>query len=231
LYPTPIPRLNRILAFKDLGFSLEQITQLLDENLSAEQIRGMLRMKRAEIERNLEEEQVRLTRVEARLRQIERENQMSRYEIILKTPAPARVASLRHITENYGGIGQLYGKLFMVLGQNGIPPAGPLMAIYHDPEYREQDTDVEAIIPFSSSGTLPHPRIKVRDLTELLVASLIRTGPYDDFHPAYQALIGWIQANGYQIAGPNREVYLRGPWEGIVSEDFVTEIQFPVAKM
>ena len=223
-----IPRLNRILAFKDLGFSLEQIAELLDENLSAEQIRGMLRMKRAEIERNVEEEQARLVRVEARLRQIEQEHQMPAYEIILKTTPPLRAACLRQITENYGSVGQLYGELFMVLGQKGITPAGPLMAIYHDLEYREQDTDVEAIIPVSSATLLDHPRIKVLDLAGLQVASLIRPGPYDDFHPAYQALISWIQSNGYTITGPNREIYLRGPWEGIVSEEFVTEIQFPV---
>ncbi len=226
-----IPRLNRILAFKDLGFSLEQIAELLDENLSAEQIRGMLRMKRAEIERSLEEEQARLTRVEARLKQIEREHHMPEFEIILKTALPVRVASLRQVTETYSAVGQLYGELFMVLGQNGITPAGPLMAIYHDPDYREQDTDVEALIPISSGITLAHPRVRVQDLAGVQVASLIRPGPYDDFHPAYQALIEWIQTNGYQIIGPNREVYLRGAWEGIVSEEFVTEIQFPVAKM
>lgn len=226
-----IPRLNRILAFKDLGFTLEQIAELLDENLSVEQIRGMFRMKRAEIERNLEEEQARLARVEARLRQIEREQQMPDYEVILKTTPPVRVASLRQITENYQAIGQLYGELLMVLGQNGITPAGPLMGIYHDPEYREQDTDVEALIPIPNSITLAHPRLRIRDLAGILVASLIRPGPYNDFHPAYQALTGWTQANGYHITGPNREIYLRGPWEGIASDEFVTEIQFPVEKM
>ncbi|GAB4580691.1 MAG: MerR family transcriptional regulator [Anaerolineales bacterium] len=225
-----IPRLNRILAFKDLGFSLEQIAELLDENLSVEQIRGMLRMKRAEIERNLEEEQARLTRVEARLRQIERENQMPVYEIVLKTIPPMRAACFRQITPSYEGIGQLYGELFMVLGQNGILPSGPLMGIYHDPEYREQDTDVEAVIPIPHTRTFPHPRIQVRDLAGVLVASLVRPGPYDDFHSAYQALIRWVQTNGYHLTGPNREVYLHGPWEGISSGDFLTEIQFPVAK-
>jgi DNA-binding transcriptional MerR regulator len=45
-----LPRLNRILAFKDLGFSLEQIAKLLDENLPTAQIRGMLRFKQGEIQ-------------------------------------------------------------------------------------------------------------------------------------------------------------------------------------
>jgi len=63
--------LGYILALKDLGLSLEQIARLLDDDLPPAQIRGMLRMKQAEIQQHVEEEQVRLARVEARLRQIE----------------------------------------------------------------------------------------------------------------------------------------------------------------
>ena len=40
----------------------------------------------------------------------------------------------------------------------------------------------------------------------------------------------WIEANGYEIIGPNREVYVRGPEEQIAPEEYVTEIQFPVTK-
>src|ERR1051326_3771883 len=44
-----LPRLYRILALKDLGFSLEEIGRLLAENLSTEQMRGMLKLRQAEI--------------------------------------------------------------------------------------------------------------------------------------------------------------------------------------
>ncbi len=49
-----LPRLNRILAFKDLGFSLEQILQLLDDKISPMQIRGMLRLKQAELQQHIQ---------------------------------------------------------------------------------------------------------------------------------------------------------------------------------
>ena len=65
-----LPRLNRIIALKDLGLSLEQISQLLNDNLSAEQLRGMLMMKQADLEQELKEGKLRLMRVAARLRQI-----------------------------------------------------------------------------------------------------------------------------------------------------------------
>src|SRR5215471_20138439 len=42
-----LPRLNRILALRDLGLSLEQIEQALN-GLTLDQLRGMLKMKHAE---------------------------------------------------------------------------------------------------------------------------------------------------------------------------------------
>ena len=66
-----LPRLKRILALKDLGLSLEQIAVLLGDELSPAEIRGMLRLKRAEIQHRLQEETARLALVEARLAQIE----------------------------------------------------------------------------------------------------------------------------------------------------------------
>jgi DNA-binding transcriptional MerR regulator len=63
-----LPRLNRILALKDLGFSLEQIEQVLNGDLSLEQLRGMLKLRYAEVEQRLADEQGRLTRIAARIR-------------------------------------------------------------------------------------------------------------------------------------------------------------------
>src|SRR5512143_4025717 len=63
--------LNRILALKDLGFSLEQVKTLIHEHLSTAEMRGMLRMKQMELTTQVEAEQGRLLRVEQRLRQLE----------------------------------------------------------------------------------------------------------------------------------------------------------------
>jgi len=79
-------------------------------------------------------------------------------------------------------------------------------------------------------GSLPEGRVVIRELPGAKVASLVRQGPYDNFTPAYQALMSWIEANDYHIIGPNREIYLRGPEVGIAPAEFVTEIQFPVTK-
>ena len=66
-----LPEITRILTLKDLGLSLEQIAELLEDDLPLPELRGMLRLKKIEIQRHLEQEDMRLARVEARLRQIE----------------------------------------------------------------------------------------------------------------------------------------------------------------
>ena len=61
------------------------------------------------------------------------------------------------------------------------------------------------------------------------VAAVIHHGSFTTLKQAYQALFQWIEANGYQMSGPIRElnlVYERG---GDQSK-FVTEIQVPVEK-
>src|SRR5215475_6326058 len=79
-----LPRLHRILALRGLGFSLEQIAEVLDEGLTPEQMRGMLRLRQAQISQQLAEVQSQLVEVEMRLQQIEREEQLSAYDVILK---------------------------------------------------------------------------------------------------------------------------------------------------
>lgn len=83
-----LPRLNRILALKDLGFALEQMAVFLDQHVSPEQIRGMLNLRRSELQQHITEEQARLARVEARLRQIEQEDTMPAYDVVLKKVEP-----------------------------------------------------------------------------------------------------------------------------------------------
>src|SRR5687767_871084 len=79
-----LPRLNRILALKDLGLSLEEIRWLLNDALSAEEIRGMFKLKQAQLYSLIMEEQARLRRVENRLRDIEHEGKLPENEVVIK---------------------------------------------------------------------------------------------------------------------------------------------------
>lgn len=90
-----LPRLNRILALKDLGFPLYEIARLLETDLSLEHLRDMRMAKQAHSQRVIEMERARLARIAARLRQIEQEETMPRYDVLLKHVDPIRVGSVR----------------------------------------------------------------------------------------------------------------------------------------
>jgi effector-binding domain-containing protein len=227
-----LPRLNRVLALKDLGLSLDQVAQVLDEGLSPAQLRGMLRLKQAEVRQQVDEDQARLVRIEARLRQIEREDHMPDYEIVLKTVEPQRVAAVRRVMPSYPAMGPLYGELYGALGQAGaLTGAMPLTgAVFYDEGYKERDVDVEAVV-FLQQPLAAAPPATVYELPGGLMASLVHHGAYTRLSQAYGALFQWIEANGYRMAGPNRELYLEcGQPVRQDDETYVTEIQFPVEK-
>src|SRR5919108_3550678 len=142
-----LPRLYRILALKDLGFSLEEIGHLLEGDLSTEQMRGMLKLRQAEIRQRVEEEAERLERVELWLRQIEQEDSMSKYDVVIKNIEPIKVASVRGVVPTPPDQRSLWDELIAYLNQQSAKMIGPPMAIYHDKEFRERDWDIEVVMP------------------------------------------------------------------------------------
>lgn len=224
-----LPRLNRILALKDLGLSLEQIRQLLARNLPAEELRGMLRLKQMEIQQRLDEESERLERVEARLKQIEEESIMSTYDVVVKKTEAQWIASVRDIIPSYPEQGHLWNELGSTMNQRGIHPVGACFTIYHADE---PEIDAEVCEPLSASAQ-SYGRMQCRELPGLeMSACTVHHGPFATLPKAYEALIGWIDANGYRINGPCREFYLNAPKNGSQNDpSTVTEIQFPVEKV
>ena len=228
-----LPRLYRILALKDLGFSLEEIGPLLEENLSTEQMRGMLKLRQAEIRQRVEEEAGRLERVERWLRQIDREDSMSQYDVLIKKIEPIKVASVRGVVPTPPDQRTLWDELLNYLQQQGARMIGPPMAIYHDPEAQEHDWDIEVCMPITDEMTADG-RLKVYSLPAVeKMACVVHTGPFATLPQAYDALAKWIDENGYHFIGPARELNLRLPDKPGDQNDpnTVNEVQLPVEKV
>src|SRR5215212_9012747 len=158
-----LAQLYRILALKDLGFSLEEIGRFLDSDLSVEQMRGMLKLRQAEIRQQVEEDAARLTRVELWLREIEQEDFMSKYDVVIKKIDSINVASVRGVVPTPPDQRTLWDQLLDYLNQKGTRMIGPPMALYHDPEFKERDWDIEVCMPITDE-IAPEKRAKVYDL-------------------------------------------------------------------
>jgi DNA-binding transcriptional MerR regulator len=227
-----LPQLNRILAFKDLGLSLEQIKRLLDDNVTPDEIRGMLKLRQAEIQQHIEDEAARLARVAARLKQIEQEGKMPDQEVILKQLASQPVLAIREVLPGPQHVGVIFGEVFPLLAAKGIPVSAPALTIYHDEAFTPENVDVEVVFPVAKVLTDSIPlesgrQLKAYELPGVETAAcIIHRGTFDHVDETYSALGKWIEANSYRIDGPPREVYLTPG----VGPDAITEIQFPVAK-
>jgi predicted transcriptional regulator YdeE len=118
-----LSRLNRIMALKDLGFTLEQIGQVLQEEMTLDELRGMLRLKQAELAQHIGEAQARLARIEERLLRIEQaddpllsltgrqKEQMIMKPEIINYPAFTAVGLMYHGTNDAGEIPQVWRQL------------------------------------------------------------------------------------------------------------------------
>jgi effector-binding domain-containing protein len=224
--------LHRILALKDLGFSLEEIGRLLDDGLSVEQMRGMLKLRETEARQRVCEEGERLERIRARLRQIEQEDGMSKYDVVIKNVDEIRVASVRGVVPSPPEQGGLWQELEGYLALQHVRPTSTCFTLYHDDEYKEGDWDLEVCEPID--GNLgASERVKVRTLPAVqTLASTIHNGPFVTISEAYNAIGKWITENGYRIVGPCREVYLHTSGDGNQNDpNTVTEIQFPVERV
>jgi DNA-binding transcriptional MerR regulator len=223
-----IARLHRILALKDFGFSLEEIGRLLAEGVTAEQMRGMLLLQQAEQKKRVEEEGDRLSRLNSRIRLIEKENDMA-YEVLLKTLPQQKIASVRETIANYPAVGQLYGKVASGLGP-AMAQATVAVALWHDLEHKEKDVDAEAGF-YLKQDVAARDGVKVHDLPEVTAACTVHSGAYRRLSEAYDALLKWVAESGYQMEGPIRELYLQSS-KPVRQDDesYVTEIQVPVKK-
>jgi DNA-binding transcriptional MerR regulator len=224
-----LPQLNRIVAMKNLGLSLDEIAKLLRDDVSVEHILGLLHSKQEEIKQRLSDEAERLAKVEEWLEEAQKEGKLPEYEIKLKKIKPQKAITIRRILPNFSHVGELFATIGPYLGKAHAPLSGPPITIYHDKEFKEADVDVEVAFPVWRT-VKGEGEIVCQELPGYeKVASIMYKGPYEGLGKPYNAIMGWIETNGYHIAGPNREIYYNEP-EKTKPEDLVTEIQMPVEK-
>lgn len=228
-----LARLNRVIALKDLGFSLQQVRAVLDERVDTEELRGMLRLRRAELEEAMNAAASRLTRVEARLRSIESEGHMPDNDVIVKDIPAVRVAELTGTAAGYQPeeigpvVGPLYDRLFPLLAKAGVSPSGPGIARYEDAPDGDGAITVHAGVTVEApAGPLGDTGVTVVELPAFEAATIVHRGSMDGVLATEQILGRWLDAHGRRTAGYAREVTLECPPD---HAGWVTELQQPLA--
>ncbi len=227
-------RLNRILFFRELGLSLQEIGKVLDDGLPASEMRRMLDARRQDLEAEIAQSRARLSLVEARLVQIEEEGSLDPQGVVFKDLPAMRVLALRAKVPDPSAIQPFFLRVADGLNQSGVTAVGPWLALYHQGEFRQKDLDLEACIPVSEEVAGPLPlegggEMRIRTLPARWMACVIcRMASLADVTQAYQALLRGIEENQAQVLPfACREAYFEPPQPG---QPVFFEIQLPVAK-
>jgi DNA-binding transcriptional MerR regulator/predicted transcriptional regulator YdeE len=230
-----LSRLNRILALKDLGFSLQQVQVMIEEKVDLGELRGMLRLRRAELAAQVERDTSRLALVDARLRMIESEGHMNTGDVVLKQVPPLRVAMLSataagydHPTSITENLSPLYPRLMELMEKAGVEMTGSPVAYYLPaPTGPEDETiTVHAAFPIGDAEA-GDAGFDVVMLPAFEAATAVHTGPMSEAFRTGGKIATWIEDNGYRTAPPGyaREVYLHCPPN---LDEWLTEMQVPL---
>lgn len=227
-----LPHLNRILALKELGLSLEQIQRLVKEEISTEEMQGMLLLKKAEIEQQLQEEIQRIRNIETRLQFLRSAETAQPLDVIIKQLPAQPVLSLRMTIDSFAaGVGLFFQHVFPALPEKG--PYGLFFGIWHQGGPYDSGSEIEMGRLTTTTHHAPVAltgdwQLTFRELPAVAtMATFVVKGSTAAMHIGYSAIGLWAEANGYRFAGPPRELFLQLS-QSADMRDAITEIQYPV---
>ena len=221
-------RLTEIKDLQKLGFSLEEIRDLLEDSRhvpSLEQLDSKIQDTEKQLSA-LKERHRRLLNWRDSRQQIIK---MEQFRII--SLPEIIVASLREVIPDYDALGPLcfeqIGPQMQMLGCK-CPTPGYCFTIDHNKEYTRENIDieyceqVEEMLP--GNGFISFKRLPAIDK----VLSAKHIGPYDKFSDTFTEAVKYLESQGMRISGAPRFSYIDGPWNQEDPQKWVSEIQIPV---
>ena len=221
-------RLNAIKDLKSLGFSLDEIKDIYDDDTHTPSLE-ILEAKIDDCRRQLRE--LKQRRLRLAVLADSRKQLLIMEKFSIQSLPEIIVASHREVVENYDAIGAMcvnvIGPEMQRLGCK-CPPPGYCFTIEHDKEYKPKDIDIEYCEQVEEAGE-DSAIITFKRLPAVPTALCMKhVGPYDRFYQSYVELFKYAEEQGYQIAGAPRTCYIDGCWNQEDPEKWLSLIQLPV---
>jgi len=224
--------LNRITVLKELGFSLEQVRDVLKSPPGAAELRSMLLLRRKDVERTLAQETLRLRQIETRIVQIEAEGELSADDVIVRAEPARRLLgrrlTVRSFQEARVAVAGVRDRARALLSRQHD---GQLAIVAHSPHFDADDLDLEIGFAFERAPIDAVPAGAELGLRELpaveRMAVCVRTGPPEEAHLLTARIGRYLELSGDALAGPSREAFLQLPPPDRMQES-VVEMQYPL---
>jgi DNA-binding transcriptional MerR regulator/effector-binding domain-containing protein len=229
-----LARLNRIIVLKELGFSLDQVAEILNASPDADELRRMLLLRRNDVEHTLATESQRLRHIETRIAQIEADGALSADDVVERAEPMRRLLSVRRQVSSFAVARSLIG-ILREQSRALLPRAHAcqLIVVAHAPQFESDQLDAEfgyAVENLDLRDPPPGSTLQLRDLPAVpRMAVCVRVGLPEDAHLVTAKIGRFIAANGDVLDGASREVFLQPPDPQRMHES-VVEMQFPVRR-
>lgn len=216
--------LAKIMSLRQVGLSIKEIKQVLDEKNLIE----ALNKRKTVVEEELKEYKYQLSKINYLL-----EESNMKYEVITKQLPEYVVYYKEGIIKDYSEISD-----FILSSADECLAINPNIKCiepdycyinYLDGEYKEKNIRIRYCQAVNDWG-IPNKTIKFMKLKPVMAVCTYHKGEYNNLGETYGFLIKYIEENGYEIIESPRECYIDGIWNKENVSDWLTEIQIPVRK-
>lgn len=220
-----IADLHRILALRNMGFSIEDIRSMTE----GEEEKSLLYRKKQDILKEISALTAKLAEVESYL--VKDEINLSSPVLVKKIPEVI-ICSMERRIPSYDALFEMMPEMGAEMERLGCICAEPEYCFTHYLEPGEKGEDIlietcQAVTEIKEGSD----KVKFRILPGVSEAACIfHKGSYDTFPVSYAALLNFIEENNYEICGNIRESYIDGVWNRERPEEWLSEIQIPVRK-
>jgi effector-binding domain-containing protein len=225
---------NKIMALKDAGFSLNEIAKVLYSIPSIDSIISMLEEKAEILEQALKNESERLNRLRTNIFLIKNGGVPIMNEITIKRVESILIASTRkNINKcDFEENGRMWAVVNSFIDKAETKRTIPCMTLFYNSTWNfemAESWDIEVAEPVTKC-VADNNVVKVYQLPAVdKMACVVHNGSFNTIGETYKAISQWIEKNNYKIDGPVREIYHKGEWATNKPEEYVTELQFPLA--
>lgn len=216
--------LHQITALKMAGFTLEEIARIqsgIDEE-------SVLMKKKSELLARIADLTRQLAVVDSYL---SKQKTGLFAPVLVKTIPETTVAAMKMRIESYDNLFDGMPKMGRLMEEAGCECAIPEYCFtnYLEPGYKDEDILVEICeaVTAAKRGT---GGLYFRTLPAIQAACVFHRGSYGTLSESYEAVLKFIEENGYEIDGAIRESYIDGVWNQDEESGWLTEIQVPVRK-
>ena len=221
-------RLQTIRDLQRLGFSLDEIKDLFEDNSHIPSIR-QLTVKIKDTESQLKKLIARRNRL---LDWRNARNEMKTMEkFSIQSLPEIIVASHREVIPDFAAIGPMcVEEIAPEMHRLGCkcPPPGYCFTIEHNKEYTPTDIDIEYCEQVEEMGE-DSAIIQFKRLAAVPKALCMKhVGPYERFYESFVEAFRYIEEQGYKVIGQHRTCYVDGVWNQEDPEKWLSIIQIPI---